>query len=283
MLHIRTMRSSDIPFAVRLCDQEHWGVTSDEFRRLLRLDPTGCFVAVDGTRRVGLATSTTYGKGLAWIGNIVVDRKERGREIGRRLVEHAVVYLHRKRVRHVALYCFKENARFYKHLGFVVEASFIRLARKAKRANAPNHQDLTGTPQLSELLRLDRKAFGADRSKLLRLVTAKRTVSWVSLSVGEEFRSYLMVRRYVDLCELGPWISSRQRRFELTEILHRALNESGGLPIEVSVLTKNRLVTTVFRGQGFRVVRKGYRMLHGEPVRLGEDRCQCVLGFLDKG
>lgn len=87
----------------------------------------------------------------------------------------------------------------------------------------------------------------------------------------------------MDLCELGPWICSVQRRRELTEMLRRALNESRELPIEISTLGKNRLMKTLLREDGFQIVRQGYRMFYHKAVALGDDHCQCALGFLDKG
>ncbi len=87
------MQSRDIPFAVRLTDQEEWGITPSALRRLRRLNPRGCFIAYDGITRTGLTTTTVYGKELAWIGNVIVDGEHRGKHIGQSLVEHAVAFL----------------------------------------------------------------------------------------------------------------------------------------------------------------------------------------------
>lgn len=284
MLQIRTMRGSDIPFAIRLCDQDKWGVTRDDLERILRLDRKGSFVAYDGARTLGLATSTSYGSKLAWIGNVIVDRNYRGKEIGRRLVEHTVSYLKRRRVRHMALYCFEENVKFYKRLGFVQEASFVRLKRKGKTANfRPSAVNFEDTPRLNQLLAIDRLAFGADRSELIRLVIAKKIGFWIARSTGSKIRSCMMVRKYEDMCEFGPWISVNANRDELTETLRRALNDAEGRLVEISSLRKNRQVLTLLRIHGFSVLREGYRMFYGEKPHIGDDRAQCALGFLDKG
>lgn len=284
MLQTRTLRSSDIPFAIKLCDQEKWGVTRDDFERILRLDPKGSFIAYDGARRLGLATSTSYGRKLAWIGNVIVDRNSRGKEIGRRLVEHAISYLQRIHVQHVALYCFEENLTFYKRMGFAKEAPFVRLRRKGKPANF--HLSALGfdcSPRLDQLLAIDRRAFGADRSKLIRLVIAKKIGFWIVPSYSSKIRSCMMVRKYKDMCEFGPWISLEPRRNELVEMLRRALNETEARPVEISALHKNRQVLTLLRDHGFQVLREGYRMFYGERPHVGDDRAQCALGFLDKG
>jgi ribosomal protein S18 acetylase RimI-like enzyme len=284
MLQFRTMRNSDISFAISLCDREKWGVTRDDFERILRLDPKGSFIAYDDARRLGLVTSTSYGRKLAWIGNVVVDKNSRGREIGHRLVEFAVSYLRKRRVQHVALYCFKESLGFYERLGFVKEAAFVRLKRKGKQAHFRLATfSFDDRPRLAQLLAIDKRAFGADRSKLVRLVIADRVGFWIAMSDGSNIRSCMMVRKYDDVCEFGPWISMKPRTDELREMLRRALNETDGRSVEVSSLRSNREVLELLRDHGFRVLREGYRMFYGERAHVGDDRAQCALGFLDKG
>lgn len=284
MLEIRTMRHSDIPFAIKLCDQERWGVTQDDFERILRLDLRGSFIAFDGTQKLGLATSTSYGKKLAWIGNVVVDRNYRGRAIGRRLVEHTIRYLKRRRVRHVALYCFEKNRLFYERLGFVRETAFVRLKRNGQRANfLIDTRSYDHTPRLNQLLTIDRRAFGADRSKLIRLVTGEKIGFWIVPLNDSEFNSYMMVRKYEDMCEFGPWSAVKPRRNELREMLRKALNEANGRPVEISSLRSNRMVLGLLQDHGFWILRHGYRMFYGERPHIGDNRAQCALGFLDKG
>src|SRR3990172_11037523 len=132
MLRIRRMRMEDVPFAVRLSEQEHWGVTRNDLQRLLRLNPAVCFIAYERAKKLGLTTTTIYGKKLAWIGNVIVDRRFRGKHIGRNLVEHAVSFLRKSGIRNLALYCFKENVDFYENLGFAKDAPFLRMRRKTK-------------------------------------------------------------------------------------------------------------------------------------------------------
>jgi GNAT superfamily N-acetyltransferase len=284
MLRIRTLRHSDIPSAIRLCDQERWGVTRSDLERILRLDSRGSFIACDDERKVGLATSTSYGKKLAWIGNVVVDRSYRGKAIGRELVQHTLRYLKRRHVRHVALYCFEKNLRFYEHIGFIRETAFVRLTRKGKRTNfsipaqSPNYRR-----RLNQLVTMDRRAFGADRSKLLRLVIGDEIGFWIARSNDSRINSYMIIRKYDDMCEFGPWNSLNPRKNELRWILRQALNEANGRPVEISTLRSNRMILKLLQDHGFRVLRQGYRMFYGERPRIGDDRAQCALGFLDKG
>ena len=112
------MRRSDIPFAVQISNAEKWGIPASDFQRILRLDPHGSFIAIQGRKKIGLATSVSFGKEVAWIGNVVVDGRFRGRHLGQLLVIYALTYLKKRHVKHVALYCFDENIGFYSKLGF---------------------------------------------------------------------------------------------------------------------------------------------------------------------
>jgi len=278
MLQIRIMRLQDIPYALRLTEQEKWGVTRADLIRILKLDPRGAFVAAMGLRRVGLITTTRYGRKLAWIGNVIVDRKYRGAHIGQSLVQNALRYLQKSNAKHIALYCFDENVRFYRRLGFVRDAPFVRLRRKPTRVppTSSAHLGLRGSP-LEGVLSLDRRTFGADRSQLIRMVLRSKFGRYLSSS-----DSYLLVKESREMCEIGPWVCSRQSKAQASEMLDLALCIFGGKPIEVSCL-RNHRAYGLFRKRGFRVMSHGYRMYFGRTARIGHPAANFAFGFLDKG
>ena len=278
------MQPKDISFAVRLTDQEEWGITPSALRRLRRLNPRGCFIAYDGITRTGLTTTTAYGKELAWIGNVIVDCEHRGKHIGQSLVEHAVSFLQKSSVRHIALYCFSEHEMFYENLGFVKDASFLRLRRsalKAKHSKTPTQ--FLRPPLLTKVTAADRKAFGADRSKLIRDVLREKAGWYVGSGRDASSASYLMVREYSNDCEFGPWICTNPLRDEPGEMLSRALAMIRPVPVEISCLSENQGAVHTFEANDFRKVREGYRMFFEGRTKIGNDRLQYALGFLDKG
>ena len=250
----------------------------------MRLTPAGCFIAYDGPRKLGLTTTTIYGKKLAWIGNVIVDRRSRGRHIGRNLVEHAVSFLRKSRIQNLALYCFKENVDFYENLGFAKDTPFLRLRRKAKNKvpsdNGPAFHDAL---PLRALLSADKKAFGADRSRLIRNVLAKGAGRYIGSAPSKISTSYLLIREYADMCELGPWVCINPPRNEPEKMLSLALSEIGPFPVEVSCLRENKEAVRLMRAGGFQRIRDGYRMFFENKTRIGNDRAQFALGFLDKG
>jgi len=76
VIETRLLFESDIPSAMRLKEAAGWNQTEADWRRLLSLQPEGCFAAVRDGRLVGTTTVTIYGE-LAWIGMVLVDREYR--------------------------------------------------------------------------------------------------------------------------------------------------------------------------------------------------------------
>src|SRR5689334_22523272 len=92
-LVIRLLDERDIPAAMRLKELARWNQTESDWRRLLQLEPRGCFGATLDGRLVGTTTAITYGDELAWIGMVLVDPEYRRRRIATRLMQAALDYL----------------------------------------------------------------------------------------------------------------------------------------------------------------------------------------------
>ena len=281
MIRISRMRIGDIPFAVRLSAQEGWGTPRSDFLRILRINPHGSFVASEAFSRVGMITTVTFGKNLAWIGNVIVDKKHRGNHIGQRMVMNALDYLERLHVKHIALYCFRDNVGFYRKLGFVEDAGFVRL-RRSRQNSGPFKKELGKPLTLVRLLSLDRKAFGADRSKFIQ--------SWINERAGMYFgfaerrtSAFLLVKKYPTMFDFGPGVSFGASDDDLRKLLAESVNYVQNKPIEISCLTQNRNMLTLLHEFGFEVTNIGSRMFWGHSARLGFDNANILLGFLDKG
>src|ERR1051325_850627 len=124
-LEIRLLFESDIPAAMQLKQAAGWNQTEEDWRRLLALDPNGCFAAVKDGRLVGTTTTTTYGNDLAWIGMVLVDPHERRQGIATRLMNVALDYLNGK-VATVKLDATAEGKTLYEKFGFQAESVLER-------------------------------------------------------------------------------------------------------------------------------------------------------------
>ena len=183
----------------------------------------------------------------------------------------------------MALYCFDENVEFYKKLGFIKGPPFGRLRREAKQFShrSPDINFHTTLP-LSAILTLDREAFGADRSRLIRDMLRSRVARVLSIVRGEA-RAYLFVKDYEDMCELGPWVSVRVRSRKLNLMLRQSLTTARGKSVEISAPLSNVRILRMLNRHGFRVVRTGRSMYFDEVPTIGSSAAVLALGFLDKG
>ena len=60
-IKLRRLGLDDLPAADQLRQAAGWNQTLTDWRRLLALDPEGCFAAVDESQIVGTATTTSFG------------------------------------------------------------------------------------------------------------------------------------------------------------------------------------------------------------------------------
>ena len=112
MFKVKTMRTKDHAFATQLANTMNWNMAPEDFQFMSLLEPEGCFVLFDGSKRVGIATCVSYGK-VGWFGNLIVQEDYRHRGAGRILVTHAVDYLHDKGTQTIGLYAYPHLTSFY--------------------------------------------------------------------------------------------------------------------------------------------------------------------------
>lgn len=198
---IRTLRTSDLNFADRVRAQAGWNQTPADWRRLLELEPRGCFLAEGDGVPLGTATTTVYGGDqLAWIGMVLVDEEARRKGVGTALLRHCIGYLkHERRVRCIKLDATPEGQALYEKLGFVAEWGMQRWQASTSGA-ADSGKNPTDNFSAATFA-LDSNAFGADRAALLRSLAAD------AIAVKCEISGFGIVRPGARASYLGPLVA----------------------------------------------------------------------------
>jgi GNAT superfamily N-acetyltransferase len=115
-LLIRNIKPLDFNFIIGLAELENIRYSKKDLNRIIDFEPEGCFIALDGERRLGIITTITYGN-VGWIGNLLVEKSTRRRGTGTNLVKEALEYMQKKDVKVPKLYCFPKRIPFYRRLG----------------------------------------------------------------------------------------------------------------------------------------------------------------------
>jgi predicted N-acetyltransferase YhbS len=271
---IRLLTEADIPAAMRLKELARWNQTEADWRRLLRLEPRGCFAATAGGRVVATTTTTRFGRELAWVGMVLVEPDYRRRGIATRLLRAALDYLRGAGVPVVKLDATPAGRPVYEALGFEAESLVERWAGEARRErrdatviesdNTPAVE--MGAASRPELFALDRRAFGADRSALLDSLIAEACVApLVCVAPGGGLKGYVLARRGTAAAYVGPLVATDSAA--ATALLDAVLGRLAGRRVYVDLNTRFESGAHALTARGLARQRELIRMSYGGRSR----------------
>jgi GNAT superfamily N-acetyltransferase len=222
-IDLRVLRVEDLPAADKLRQTAGWNQTLLDWRRLLALDPAGCFAAVDGEQVVGTATTTSFGTELAWIGMVLVDPSRRNQGIGRQLLNQCLEYLRGKGVRCIKLDATPTGQILYEKLGFQVEwplARWMRTDAEMSDRALPVRPVASATNEdWNGMLELDRQVFGVDRAVLLQRLRETSIQSVICRAINGKLGGFGFLRDGVNADYIGP-VASRTPEMGKSITLH---------------------------------------------------------------
>jgi len=265
-IEFRLLGEADIAASVRLKEVAGWNQTEDDWRRLLLLEPTGCFCATAGERVVGTTTTTSYGRDLAWIGMVLVDPEYRRLGIATRLMHTALAYLHEAGVVTVKLDATSDGRPVYENLGFKVESLVERWTAVADARGSDSRTMKLSV--ISEALSLDRQAFIADRSKLIEMLAQNFYVPpMVARSPDGELTGYAFARRGTAAAYIGPLVATGTEA--ATSLLDGMCDQLAGQRVYLDLNTDFKTGREVLTAMGFVKQRDLIRMTYGETSVAG--------------
>lgn len=259
-MEIRRLTFDDIPSVLRLCSLAGWNQTPADIRRLLTLEPDGCFAVCEAGSVVGTTTTTTYGTALAWIGMVLVDPAFRRRGIASHLMTTAIEYLRRQVVATIKLDATPAGQGVYEKLGFVEESRLERWAGEATCGMG----DTASTGSWADIAKADFDAFGTDRGALLRSILADSPWPMAVDGIG-----YAMSRPGSRASYVGPVIAVdiAQARRLLAAALS-PLRDTAFIDVNLAYPRAVELVKEL----GFTKQRDLVRMRLGEDATIGLSR-----------
>jgi GNAT superfamily N-acetyltransferase len=260
-VEIRLLRESDIAAAMELKRLAGWNQTESDWRTLLQLEPNGCFAAVLDDQLVGTTTTTSYGSELAWVGMVLVQPEKRRIGIATKLIGTALTYLEH-RVRSVKLDATADGKSVYEQIGFEVESSIERWSRGGEPAGFEPQAVTIDSEASREILQLDSRAFGADRSMLLAMLLDNSCARpAVTRTERGSVTGYALARAGSNAAYIGPVVSSE--RSHVSELLDQVLEQLDASPVYVDLNLNWLEGQDLLSARGFKKQRDLIRMRRG--------------------
>jgi len=204
---MRTLGKEDINFAVSLTIEEGWYYTPAEIELMLKLDPEGSFV-YEEEEPLGVATCVTYGR-TGVLGHLIVSKKGRGRKIGHSLVDAAINYMEGKGAESILVHATEEAVKLYQNHGFtisdVTSCMHLRLDSRHHRNPSEACTQLERS-ELPEVIDIDRRLFGDDRSRLIKLLYDESPERAFKIGCAGSIVGFIFGRPDHVGYNLGPWV-----------------------------------------------------------------------------
>ncbi len=233
-----------------------------ELALYLTAQPDGWFVIADGGEIVAAGGAVDYGS-FCWLGLVATDPARRRQGLATRLSAHILQWALDRGDRTVALDASPAGRPVYEGLGFTALGATVELSVPGAVGGGGQPTAIAaGTEDFEAVLKLDRRVFGADRSRVLRILARDPGTRCLAAHDGRTPVGYL----FADENRIGPGCADDATvAGQLVSAASRTGNTERQLlvPMESSYL--NELLAL-----GLRERRRLTHMRFGELILAGE-------------
>jgi GNAT superfamily N-acetyltransferase len=279
MLQIRTLSPEDLPFSVQITGQMGWNLVEDDFKFMMDLEPEGCFVALDNDKRIGLATTISYGN-IGWFGNLLVNEAYRNEGVGSQLVKHSIDYLSRKHVQSVGLYAYENRIHFYTRLGFKHDADFAVMKGTGFPSPANPNVKKAREEDILNIVEYDESCFGSSRKKLLEPIILDPDNLCYTISKNNHVSAYVVAKAYRGVAELGPLVCPEGRSDLAVDLLNMVLDKLDSVEVSLFLPLKESILINMLKDKEFTEEFHVAKMFYGAPIAKG---CVQAAESLERG
>jgi len=264
---LRLMTASDIHDASELSTAAGWNQNGDDWRRLLKCAPRGCFgIEVEG-KLVASTTAVCYQRDLAWIGMVLTHPEYRGRGFAGRLLAQALEFTEAAEIKTIKLDATEQGRPLYEKFRFVAEQPVERWIRSGSGEAMPFNSSL---PLESSLFCIDREAFGADRSELLCALGQHSAINCAP-------DAFLFNRPGSIANYLGPCVARDSQTAQ--QMIRQAITQAASASWYWDLLPENKEAVALATELGFKPQRFLTRMARGKELRGCDNMVFAIAGF----
>ncbi len=260
------MQEADVPFGLELCRIAGWNQVEADWRHLLEVEPEGVFVAETGEGPCATGSAVAYGDRVGWIGMILVHPAARRRGVATALMDRCIAYLEGRGVESIKLDATDEGRAVYRDLGFRDERPVHRyVGAVSGGSEAGGGLRPLNDADWPKIAKLDRRAFGADRLRLLRLLA--RDGKALAAGKAGDPTACGFLRTGHEAALLGPVVSENAET--AARVVDGLLVEATAPRVYWDVLVDNAAARDAAERRGFRAARRLTRMVRGEKMNPG--------------
>jgi GNAT superfamily N-acetyltransferase len=263
MFHVKQMNAADFQFATDLANTMNWNMAPEDFEFNVSLEPEGCYVALDDSKKIGVATCISFGN-IGWFGNLIVDEKYRTKGAGSLLVKHAVTYLQSKGAKTIGLYAYPNLVNFYGNLGFKKDIDFSLLHAESLGCVPAKFPPKVGKQQINMIEEFDSRYFGGKRKKLLESIILEEGNLSYYISENNSVVGYVAATVYWSMAWLGPLICEAINIEAATVLIKAVLAKLTGKSVYLVLPKKETVLFDVLLHAGFKEDFSVARMFFGE-------------------
>jgi GNAT superfamily N-acetyltransferase len=256
------MTPEDFQFASNLSNTMNWNATIEDFELAINLEPDGCFVLLRDSKRVGVATTVSYGK-MGWFGNLIVTDNCRRKGAGSLLTKHAVEYLRGKDVKTIGLFAYPHLVEFYEGLGFKKENDFSMLKGNPKYSPGVEPLERIEEAYFSSVTDFDSHCFGANRSKLIFPILLKKQNPCYIFNDHGDIKGFIAANVYDKMATIGPMVCVLDGFIFAQSLLKTVFNNLNDLQVFICVQRKQNALLSWLLSTGFQEDFRVSRMFLG--------------------
>ncbi|UCD53231.1 MAG: GNAT family N-acetyltransferase, partial [Phycisphaerales bacterium] len=183
--------------------------------------------------------------------------------VGSALLEHALAFLDDSGVKTARLDDTAACQRVYEKLGFMPQYPLTRYEGIPAQTGAKRHTVPADAAMLPELIELDRRMTGTDRTRLLTRLFEETPEAWRVLRIAGKAEGFITTRPGANATQIGPCIASAQAG---PVLLAEALNRCASQRVFVDVPCDHVRAVTTLEAGGLKPQRHFMRMYRGVPV-----------------
>jgi len=271
------MKPDDIPAAMRLKDDEDWNQTQRDWELIVNNSHNFCLVADFNGSVVGTAAAVNYSNIVSWISMILVDKKFRGRGIGKKLLAGLMEKL--TSCKSVKLDATPAGMTVYEKIGFIAEYRIFRMTNPSIGFRFPERSDFlplrVGKKDIIEIAKLDQKVFGANRTILIEaLIRDYPGQAWI-LRKDNLITGYVLGRAGTKYNQIGPVGTSTVQDAEI--LIKNALESNVNRPVVVDIPENSVELIDWLHSIGFTTQRPFMRMYYKKNPFPGEINKQYLI------